>query len=89
MDFKKLVIYSIAAIPIVLFDIFIINGWKWVYEHNICYINTCDCDRMLNCTNCRVVEEFCFGVNPMPFIFMTILAICVTITWICAFTTDV
>lgn len=92
MEFKKLTILSIIAVPIILFDVLIINSWKFVYEHNKCYIKDCGC--VYNFTtglsegcmeNCKIVETICFGINPLPLIFATILALSFTVLWIYLF----
>jgi hypothetical protein len=93
MDFKKLIFHSLIAIPIVGLDILVVNAWKFVYEHNICYINDCDCEyvnmSIQNCTNCRVVEAFCFGVSPTPMIICTIFAFGFSVYWIYSFVRNV
>lgn len=94
MDFKKLTILSLVAIPIVLLDVLIINIWKFVYEHNICYVKSCE-GGFFNESgyyvgeNCETIKTFCFGVSPLPMFVATVIAIIFTIYWVFIFTSNV
>jgi len=62
------------GVLVALFDLFLIEGWKWIIERDSCL--------MTDITTGEMIPQICWGTSPTPMFLMTFAGIILTVWYI-------